>query len=105
MSALTTDEIQAGIEITRNQNPAKAQELETWIDGQVLQGHHILALDAVVFRECARLMHRRSGTLMQDAMIAAVAITQRLTVVTRNVRDFECLGVPVFDPFDSPQPE
>ena len=105
VSALTIGEIQAGIEITRDQNPAKARELEAWLHGQVLQGQSILALDAVVFQEWARLMHRRSSTLIQDAMIAAVAITQRLTVVTRNVRDFESLGVPVYNPFDSPQPE
>ena len=46
-------------------------------------------------------MHRQSSTLMQDAMIAAVAVVNRLTVVTRNVRDFEKLGVPVMNPFSA----
>ncbi len=44
-------------------------------------------------------MHRRSDTLLQDALIAAVAITKRLTVVTRNVRDFKQLSVAVLNPF------
>ena len=44
-------------------------------------------------------MRRQSDTLLQDAMIAAVAVVHRLTVVTRNVRDFERLGVPTLDPF------
>ena len=44
-------------------------------------------------------MHRRSDTLLQDAMIAAVAVVHRLSVVTRNVRDFERLGVATLDPF------
>ena len=44
-------------------------------------------------------MQRQSDTLIYDAMIAAVAIVNRLTVVTRNVRDFEQLGVPVLNPF------
>lgn len=100
ISALTIGEIQAGIEITRGQDPAQAEELEGWLDEQVLDGFDILAMDAMAFREWARLMHRRSDTLMQDAMIAAVAVTNRLTVVTRNVRDFETLGVAVYNPFD-----
>ena len=102
MSALTTGEIQAGIEITRGQAPVKASELETRLDERVMGGYDVLAIDAVVFREWARLMHRRSATLIRDAMIAAVAVTQRLTVATRNVRDFETLGVPVCNAFDHP---
>lgn len=100
ISALTIGEIQAGIEITRGQDPAEAEQLGRWLDEQVLDGYDILPMDAVAFREWARLMHRRSDTLVQDAMIAAVAVTNRLTVVTRNVRDFESLGVAIFNPFD-----
>ncbi len=46
-------------------------------------------------------MHRRSDTLLLDAMIAAIAKVHRLIVVTRNVRDFELFDVPLFDPFGS----
>ena len=98
LSAVTIGEIQAGIEITREQDPAKADELEGWLE-QVLATYSVLSLDATVFREWARLMHRRSDTLMQDALIAAVAIVNGLTVVTRNVGDFNQLGVAVLDPF------
>jgi predicted nucleic acid-binding protein len=98
LSAVTIGEIQAGIEITREQDPAKAEELEEWLE-QVLATYSVLVLDAAVFREWARLMHRQSDTLMQDALIAAVAIINRLTVVTRNVGDFKQLGVAVLDPF------
>ena len=101
ISAVTIGEIQAGIEITREQDGAKAAELEEWLD-QVLATYSVLPVEAVAFREWARLMHRQSNTLMQDALIAAVAIVNRLTVVTRNVRDFEHLGVQVLNPFDSP---
>ena len=98
LSAVTIGEIQSGIEITREQDAAKADEIEEWLD-RVLSTFGILPVDATAFREWARLMHRQSDTLMQDAMIAAVAIVNRLEVVTRNVRDFEQLGVPALDPF------
>ncbi len=98
LSAVTIGEIQAGIEITREQDAAKAEEIEGWLN-QVLSTFNILPVDAHAFREWARLMHHQSGTLMQDAMIGAVAIANRLVVVTRNVRDFEQLGVPVLNPF------
>ena len=98
LSAVTIGEIQAGIEITRGQDPAKAEELETWLD-QVIAGYGILPMDAAAFREWARLKHRKSDTLIEDAMIAATARVRDLTIATRNVRDFKTLGVPVFDPF------
>ena len=98
LSAVTVGEVQAGIELTREQDPAKAAELEEWVE-RILDTYAVLAVDAAAFREWARLMHRRSETLMQDALIAAVATVNRMTVVTRNVRDFEQLGVPTFDPF------
>ncbi|WP_420617032.1 type II toxin-antitoxin system VapC family toxin [Candidatus Palauibacter sp.] len=101
LSAVTIGEIQAGIEITREQDPAKAAELETWLD-KVLDTYDVLPVDASTFREWARLMHRQSDTLLQDAMIGAAAIANRLTVVTRNVRDFERLGVKTFNPFAYP---
>jgi len=44
-------------------------------------------------------MHRRSDTLYEDAMIAAIAKVNGLTVVTRNVSDFAGFGVELLDPF------
>ena len=46
-----------------------------------------------------RWMHLQSDTIYEDAMIAATAIVHKLTVVTRNVRDFERYTVPIFNPF------
>ncbi len=98
LSAVTVGEIQAGIEITREQDEAKAAEIEAWLE-QVAQTFNVLSMDARAFRTWARLMHRQSDELIEDAMIAATAITHNLTVVTRNVRDFETLGVAMINPF------
>ena len=102
LSAVTIGEIQAGIEMTREQDPAKATELEVWL-GRMLETYDILPVDAAAFREWAGLMHRQSDTLFQDAMVAAVAIVNRLTVATRNVRDFERFGVEIVNPFEYPK--
>lgn len=98
LSAVTLGELQAGIEITREQDPEKAEAIETWIE-QVEQTWNVLPVDGRSFRVWARLMHRRSDDLIEDAMIAATAIVHNLVVVTRNVRDFEPLGVKTLDPF------
>ena len=87
LSAVTVGEIQAGIEITREQDRTKANQLEVWLD-QVIASYQVLVLDGPVLREWARLMHRQSDTLIQDALIAATAAVHRLTVVTRNVPGF-----------------
>ena len=44
-------------------------------------------------------MHGKSDTLAEDGFIGATALVHRLTVVTRNVRDFKALGVATLNPF------
>ena len=66
---------------------------------RVAETYNVLPMDARTFRRWARLMHRRSDQLIEDAMIAATADVHNLTVVTRNVRDFEPFCVRTLNPF------
>lgn len=96
--AVVLGELQAGAEITRRQNPAKATELELWID-EIEQGWQIVPMDAATARQWARLLERKSKILSEDAMIAATARVHSLIVVTRNIKHFAYFDVPVLNPF------
>ena len=98
LAAVSLGEIQAGMEITREQDPAKAAEIEAWLE-LVAGSWNVLAADGRVFRAWARLMHGRDDRLIEDALIAATAVVHGLTIVTRNVRDFKPFAVTVLDPF------
>lgn len=100
LASVTIGEIQAGIELTRDQDPEKAREIELWLD-QVCNTFSILPMDGMAFRCWAALMHRQSDTLYEDAMIASIAKVHQLTVVTRNVADFSRFDVNLFNPFNS----
>ena len=99
LSAMTIAELQRGVEMTRERDDEKAGQIEAWLEQLMLTGQ-VLAMDAAVCRAWARLMHRRTDTLVEDAFIAATASVHRLVVVTRNVRDFKTLGVDTLNPFE-----
>ena len=98
IAAVSFGELQAGVEMTRRQDPEKAAAIESWIDA-VAASYSIIPMDEVTFRRWARLMHRRSDDLIEDAIIAATAMVHNMTVVTRNLRDFEQFAVPTLNPF------
>lgn len=98
LSALTIGELQAGVEVARAQDPDKAREIELWVD-QVANTWNVLPLDARVMRAWARLMVGQQNELIEDGIIAAVAVVHRLIVVTRNVKGFKPFGVEILNPF------
>jgi len=97
IAAVSFGELQAGVEMTRRQDPEKAAAIESWIDA-VAASYSIIPMDEVTFRRWARLMHRRSDDLIEE-IIAATAMVHNMTVVTRNLRDFEQFAVPTLNPF------
>ena len=99
ISAVSIGEIQAGIELTRDQDKNKAASLETWLQ-QVSNAHHVLPMTGSIFRLWAKLMHKESDTVWEDAMIAATAIDQKLTVVRRHIKDFKRFKINLLIPFE-----
>ena len=98
LSAVTIGELQTGVERTRRQDPQKASQIQSWIDLLELS-YQVLPMDALCFREWARLMHGKPDDLLEDVMIAATARIHDLLLATRNERDFASLGLQIFNPF------
>jgi len=100
ISAVSIGEIQAGIELTREQDKKKAESLELWLQ-DIANAHNILPMTSGTFILWAKLMHTQSNTVREDAMIAATAIEKKLTVVTRNTKDFRRFKITLLNPFDT----
>ncbi|MCL2781189.1 MAG: type II toxin-antitoxin system VapC family toxin [Actinomycetia bacterium] len=98
LCAFTLGELQAGVEKTRRQDPARAAEIESWVD-LVASTQDVFDLDAETFRIWAKLIEAKPDAVRDDALIAACARRHSLTLVTGNVRHFKAFGVPLLDPF------
>ncbi len=98
LSAVTFGELQRGIERTRGRDRIKAEEIETWVE-RLSASAQVLTMDAMCFREWARLMEGKQDHLLEDAMIAATARIHGLVVATRNDKDFAQLDVAAENPF------
>ncbi|HVA13426.1 MAG TPA: type II toxin-antitoxin system VapC family toxin [Stellaceae bacterium] len=101
LSAISILEIEAGVLMIERRDPAQGAVLRTWLDGKVLPtfAERILPVDTDVAQRCARL-HVPDPRAERDALIAATALVHRLTLVTRNVADFQPMGVAVLNPWD-----
>lgn len=101
MSVISILEIELGARLIERKDAAQGAILRAWINGQVLARFEgrILAIDTAVAQRCAQL-HVPNPRAERDALIAATGLVHGLTVVTRNVGDFEPTGVPLLNPWD-----
>lgn len=102
LSAATILELEVGVLLMERRDPTQGRALRNWMNEQVVVGFvgRILAMDAQVSLRCAAL-HVPDPRPEMDAIIAATALVHGLTVVTRNVADFEPMGVPVLNPWQA----
>ncbi len=100
LSAITILELETGVLLVERRDPTQGAMLRTWLDSHVLPAfqNRVLAVDVAVAQRCARL-HVPDPRAERDTLIAATALVHGMTVVTRNVADFELTAVPTFNPW------
>jgi predicted nucleic acid-binding protein len=101
LAAITILELELGILLLERKDKRQGAILRAWIDTRVLPEFdgRVLPIDAAVAQRCAKL-HVPDPRPMRDALIAATALVHGMTVVTRNVRDFEPMGVEILNPWE-----
>ena len=100
LSAITILELERGILGVQRRDAHQGARLRTWLDSHVRPefAGRIIAIDDAVATRCAHL-HIPDRRNEADALIAATALVHGLTVVTRNVKDFEGTGAIIVDPW------
>ena len=101
ISVITVLELEMGVLLIQRRDAAQGKILRTWVDGHVLRAFsgRILAIDTAIAQCCAAL-HVPDPRSDRDALIAATAKVHGLTVVTRNVADFESMGIKLLNPWE-----
>jgi predicted nucleic acid-binding protein len=102
LSVLSLGEIRKGVE--RLEDPSRRAALMDWLELELpaFFQERLLAVDRVVADHWGRLLAAAARPLPAiDSLIAATALAHGLTLVTRNVRDFEGIGVPLIDPWSA----
>ena len=100
LSAMTVLELEIGVLRMERKDKRQGSELRYWLEQQVLRAFagRILPMDTAVARRSARL-HVPDPLPDRDAIIAATALVHGMTVVTRNVRDFQSTKVSILNPW------
>lgn len=100
VSVIGIQELEIGVLLAERRDPAQGKLLRAWLDLHVLHAFtgRILAVDLPVARHSARL-HVPNPRPVRDALIAATALVHGMTIVTRNVTDFEPTGARLLNPW------
>ncbi len=100
LSVITVLELETGVLLVERRDSGQGAVLRAWLNSQVLPvfAGRVLPIDTAVAQRCARL-HAPDRRANRDALIAATALVHGMTVVTRNVADFELTGVSIVDPW------
>jgi len=103
LSAITILELETGILLAERRDPAQGAIFRAWLDAHVLPAFtgRILVVDTAVAQRSARRQVPDPRPL-RDGLIAATALVHGMTIVTRNVADFEPTGVAVLNPWAGP---
>ena len=104
LSVITLLEIERGAQRVERRDAAQGRVLRAWIDNQLLARFEarILPVDTAVALRCARL-HIPDPRAERDSLIAATALVHGMTVVTRNLKDFDPTGAETLDPWRPPR--
>jgi len=100
ISAVTLLEIELGILSLERRDQPQASILRVWMQSHVLPAFEgrVLPVDTAVALQCAKF-HVPNRRAERDALIAATAVVHGMTVVTRNVSDFEGTGALLINPW------
>jgi predicted nucleic acid-binding protein len=100
LSAISVEELEIGVLLAERRDPSQGVVLRLWLNQHVLPAFdgRILSIDTAVAQRSARL-HVPDPRPQRDCLIAATALVHGMTVVTRNVSDFEPSGVPLLNPW------
>jgi predicted nucleic acid-binding protein len=100
ISVVAVTEQETGVRLVERRDAKHGAMLRSWLDDKVVPGFagRILPVDEAVALRCA-VLHVADPRPERDALIAATALVHGMTLVTRNVADFEPMGVPLFNPW------
>ena len=100
LSVITILELEIGIQLVGRRDRTQGALLRTWLEGHVLLAFsgRILPVDVLVAQRCAKL-HVPDPCADRDALIAATALVHGMSVITRNIADFQATGVELLNPW------